>query len=191
MTKSMTMLLFALMVVAQLAVPVTMIAERELTLRQGTEYRFRCAPVDPYDAFRGKYVAIGIELEGDLTWRGTPLRRNQAVFVALDVDDEGFARATSLTLEPPESGDYIEAKVSWWASVEESVPLTYPFDRYYMEESIAPEAERAYRDATWSEVEQTYITVRVRSGRSVIDELFIGGKPFREYLEAGQPDDIP
>ena len=190
MTKSVTMLVFALMVVAQLAVPVTMIAQRELTLRQGTEYRFRCAPVDPYDAFRGKYVAIGVTLDGDLTWRGTPLQRNQAVFVALETDDEGFARAKSLSLAPPESGDYIEAKVSWWASVEETVPLTYPFDRYYMEESIAPEAERAYRDATWSEVEQTYITVRVRSGKSVIDELYIGGVPFREYLETGQPDDI-
>lgn len=183
MTKSFTLAVFVVMVAAQLAVPVSMIAQRELTLRQGVEYRFRCAPVDPYDAFRGKYVAINVTLDGDLMWKGTPLRVNQTVFVALETDEEGFARAQSILLTPPESGDYIQAKVSWGSSGEEEVPLLFPFDRYYMEESIAPEAERAYRAAPRTEDNPTYITVRVRSGKSVLDELYISGVPVREYLE--------
>ena len=43
---------------AQFSVMGLMIARREMTLRNGVVCRFLTAPVDPYDAFRGRYVAL-------------------------------------------------------------------------------------------------------------------------------------
>jgi len=48
-------------VLAQVAVPATMIWGRERTLAVGSVYKFRTQPVDPYDAFRGRYVSLRIE----------------------------------------------------------------------------------------------------------------------------------
>ena len=47
---------FALVAVAQLTVPAWMIVSHERTLLTGKVFKFRTAPVDPYDAFRGRYV---------------------------------------------------------------------------------------------------------------------------------------
>ncbi|HIA46781.1 MAG TPA: hypothetical protein EYN96_02115 [Candidatus Hydrogenedentes bacterium] len=183
MTKPITVVLFVLMVAAQLAVPSSMIAKRELTLRNGGLYKIRCAPVDPYDAFRGKYVQLGVQLDGELSWTGKPLLTDQQVYVPIEKDEDGFAVATGITVTKPESGDFIKAKVSWNSAGVENTPLSYPFDRYYLEEEIALDAERAYRSATRDEEKPAYITVRIRSGFGVIEELYIADKPLRTYLE--------
>jgi uncharacterized membrane-anchored protein len=52
------LMLFAVLSFFQLGMPVWMIANREMTLRDGKQFRFRVAPVDPYDAFRGRFVAL-------------------------------------------------------------------------------------------------------------------------------------
>jgi hypothetical protein len=62
----------------------------------------------------------------------------------------------------------------------EEVYVTTPFARYYVEESIAPEAERAYRGS--AQVSNAYITVRVLDGRAVIDGLYIDDEPLEQYL---------
>lgn len=183
MIKPITMVIFALMVVAQLGVPAFMITQRESVLKRGTPYKFHCVPVDPYDAFRGKYVALSLQPEGDLSWSGDPLRRNQLIFASLSVDDEGFAQVDSLSLTRPESGDYVEAKVQWNTVGQTTVPLAFPFDRYYLEESKAPEAERVYRKSLRDVERTTYITVRIKSGLGVLEELYIDDMPVHEFLQ--------
>jgi len=185
MTKPITLVLvlFVLMVAVQLGAPTSMIAKRALTLRNGELYKIKCAPVDPYDPFRGKFVQLGVQLDGDLTWKGTPLLRNQEVFVPIEKDEDGFAVTSGISLTKPESGDYIKAKVRWNSAGSQNIPLSFPFDRYYLEEGIALDAERAYRSATRDEEKPTYITVRIRSGFGVIEELYISDKPLRAYLE--------
>ena len=49
-----------------------------------------------------------------------------------------------------------------------------------MDENAAPAAEVAYR-ARAADIE-SWVTVRILDGRAVIEELYIGGKPVREYL---------
>ena len=183
MNKPLYLTLFVAMVVAQLGVPASMIAKREITLQQGVEYKFRCAPIDPYDAFRGKYVRLGITAGSAVPWKGESLQRNQDVYVLLEIDEDGFAIGKEISLTRPESGDYVQAKVRWNSFGQEEIPLEYPFDRYYMEESIAAEAERAYRDANRRGQRATYITVRVRNGFGVLEELYIEGMPVLEYLD--------
>ena len=75
---SLRVLLFVLVAVIQLAVAGRAIVISELTLRSGEVYRFRIQPVDPVDAFRGRYVAVRMAenrapVAGDLEI-GTSLR---------------------------------------------------------------------------------------------------------------------
>ena len=54
MTRRISVILLVLVCAVQVAVPVAMIARREIALRQGETFLFRCAPVDPVDFFRGR-----------------------------------------------------------------------------------------------------------------------------------------
>ena len=181
MKNFMTLPLFAFLVVVQLAVPAWMITSRERTLRDGESYKFKTAPVDPYDPFRGRYVALAVEPNEAPLPQGAALRRNQKVYAILERDEEGFAKVTELRLTRPEADNYIRVKVSYVSN--NSATLRWPFDRYYMDEDLAPEAEEAYRYNSRRENRKAHLLVRVRDGAAVLEELYIEGKPIGEYLE--------
>lgn len=179
MKRSLVLGWFVLLCLAQLAAAASGIARFERTLSEGASYRFRCAPVDPEDPFRGRYVQLrfaGTEVEIPLPAGGSASGK---VYALLGVDPSGFAVVTELRAEAPASGDYLY--VSGWStgSVQGNVTrLSLPFDRYYMEESKAPAVEAAYRQATrrGGEVD-AWVTLRVLDGLGVIEQLVIDGHP--------------
>lgn len=182
MTKPVRILaLFFCLALIQIAVPVWMIAHREMTLRNGRQFRFHTAPVDPYDAFRGRYVALGMRDDTAPVVPGLELRRNQKVYAVIEEDDEGFARFSSVTVDRPKDQAYIQARVNRVSGDE--LELRLPFDRYYMEEKLAPAAEAAYRKHSQREALDAYVTVRVDSGFAVLEELYVGGKPVVEFIQ--------
>jgi len=52
-SRNKQILIFALVALAQLYVPAKMVWNQESILEEGTEYKFKTAPVDPNDPFRG------------------------------------------------------------------------------------------------------------------------------------------
>lgn len=173
-------LLLFLLFLVQLAVPASMIAGREMTLRHGQPFRFRTAPVDPYDPFRGRFVALNLEAASAPLPEGLELKHRQKVLVRLAVDEAGFAYCRDIVAAPPQEGSYLIARVQYWDR--ERVRLQLPFDRYYAEEELAPEIERAYRAHSRRDKREAYITVRMRDGRGVLEELYIDDLPVGEYL---------
>ncbi len=173
--------LFCILVMIQIAVPFSMLVRRERVLRTGEQFKFKTAPVDPIDVFRGRYVAIGIEENRTAVPKGLTLQYGQKVYAIIETDESGFARLKSVSLSPPAGKTYIRAKVDHADSGE--VRLMYPFDRYYMEEGSAPKAEEAYREHSMREEHDAYVTVRVRSGYAVLEELYVDGKPIGLYIK--------
>jgi uncharacterized membrane-anchored protein len=175
-------ILFLLVVLAQLAVPVTMIRGKEKVLAEGELYRFRTAPVDPYDAFQGRYVALGFdEVRKAHRLTSETAREGQRLYAVLERDGEGFAHIKTLLESPPASGDYLRVKVR--SVVGDSVTVSFPFDRYYLEEDLAPAAEQVYWDASRAQNRQAWVEVRVLAGKAALEELYLDGKPIHEALQ--------
>lgn len=182
--------LFLLLVIAQLAAPAGLILEREWILRNGEAFRFRLQPVDPYDPFRGRYVALSFKAADvspkDVAGR---IEDGQKLYAALSTDQDGFAIVSGLSATPPVSGPYLTTWAMWWGLG--SLRLRFPFDRYYMEESAAPEAERLYRQATrdGQDHKDAFAIVRILSGKGVVEDVYIENRPIREYVreKAGSP----
>jgi uncharacterized membrane-anchored protein len=171
---------FAVLSVLQFFVPVWMIANREMTLQHGKQFRFRTAPVDPYDAFRGRYVALQFEQNSASVSADEKLAMNQKVYAQLAEDEQGLARIARVTAIRPTDEAYVQCRIS---SITDSlVYLEFPFNRYYMDEKLAPAAEAAYREHSRREVQDVYVTVRVKDGNAVLEELYIEGMPIREFL---------
>ena len=174
---------FGLMVLLQLALPGRMILQHEQTLRQGAEHRFKTAPVDPYDAFRGRYVALGFpdtqaRPSAELAALDEAERqRLDTLYATVERGDDGFSSLGQLLLAPPAQGDYLRLPADRVSLMPGDGParVDLPFDRYYLTEGLAPEAERLYRERRSADAEagQAWLLVRLRAGRAVPAGLYI------------------
>ena len=189
MNKRWLMMVFAIVAVVQVAVPVTMILQREPVLRTGRAYKFRTRPVDPYDAFRGRYVQLAFE-QNHAPWRShDEVTRGMELFASVAEGTNGFAVIREVAAARPDQGDYVKVTVNWQPARGDEVNFTLPFDRYYLEETKAPQAEKTYwehnrRSQTNSD---TYAVVRIKDGEAVLADLYVGGKPLRDYFTNRKP----
>ena len=175
--------LMAATFLAQWAIPASIIWRYETVLATGKVFKFQTHPVDPYDAFRGRYVALGFN------WESAPLMANvrspnpgERMFALIEIGTNGFAQIKGLTFERPQTEDYFGVKVRYCLSPT-NVLIQFPFDRYYMNEKLAPAADTAYRQhAGRSGRQDAYVAVRVQNGRATIEDLYVAGKPIRDFL---------
>lgn len=185
-----------------------MIAQKEWILRNGTLHRFKVRPVDPFDVMRGRYVQLDFEALGNLVSK-TRFERHESVWLRLKKDDAGFSAVETIERESPEQlNDAIRARTGW--SYDEHVSVTnrvngqdkveyratgryhvrvdVPFSRFYMDETLAPEAE-------WQVAKRgrgakpAVACVRVLNGRAVLADLEIEGQPIAAWLKANAGKD--
>jgi uncharacterized membrane-anchored protein len=175
--KSWRLIVFVLVAFAQLAVPGSLIWKREHTLRQGKVWKFRTAPVDPVDVFRGRYVALRFDVETQEISPPANSNSGQAVFVTLKTNADGFAEIDQVSITRPAGDDFMEAQLSGSA-------ISLPFDKYWVTERDAPAAEAAYRNLSRRGNQNAFVTVRVFRGDAAIEQLYLDNQPLADYLRA-------
>jgi uncharacterized membrane-anchored protein len=177
-------IVYSIMLATQLIIPGSMIFQNEAVLRTGNPYKFKTAPVDPYDAMRGKYVALSV-VAADVTYDGKrDIKPGQIVYPILEQDADGFARFKAVAFTRPLIGDYIEAKAGWISNGK--LRLQLPFDRYYMNEYKAQQAQDLYRKYSTKNNQDAYVVVMVSKGRAVIKDLYVAGKPIAELAKSDE-----
>jgi len=167
---------FGLMCISQWYVPLAMIKDQEEVLSSGKVFRFKTRPVDPSDPFRGKYITLDFEAAAFPDNSSRVWERGQKIFVLLGEDSDGFARIVDLVEDNPDPEvDYVEAEVSFVDG--ENVSITYPFERFYLEESRASDAEKVYRDANRNDSTQTaHAVVRIKNGKPALEDVMINDR---------------
>jgi len=194
--------LLALLSVAQLTAAGWSIARYESVLRSGAPYKIRIEPVDPADAFRGRYVQIfpsiripmpvSVETK-ELIYR---IQNGEQGHVVLASDADGFARIAQVLTTPPAQGNYLKIAHVWEQWSTDAPPGGQPtaigynvrlsFDRYYMNERVAPAAAQQFFEATVrNSPQRAWITVRVKDGVGVIEGLFIDDVPIEKVVVGG------
>ena len=182
--RNLRIVLFVIVAAAQLAVAGNAIVRSELALRTGELFRFRIYPVDPVDAFRGRYVAIRFAVDRAPVADDFEVRSSKFVFVPVEVDEEGYAVLGQARHEPPADGAYLRLRAGGVITEEDgtkTIWIALPFRRYYMDEDLAPEAERAVWSGRRGQREAS-VGVRIRLGVGVIDELYIDDLPIHQWL---------
>ncbi|HOC70096.1 MAG TPA: GDYXXLXY domain-containing protein [Candidatus Hydrogenedentes bacterium] len=178
MKRTLIFMLFLALVLVQWIVPAGMILQRETVLEQGREYKFHVVPVDPYDAFRGRFVQIGITAGPVSLAKDEEIVSGKSGYVVFETDPEGFAVVKNVLLKRPEGEAYL--KVGLRKERNGKVSIIWPFDRYYMEESAAPVAEKRYRERTGNA--DVYILARIHKGTGVITGLYLDGLPVERWI---------
>ncbi|GLU42962.1 GDYXXLXY domain-containing protein [Allomuricauda sp. NBRC 101325] len=187
--KKTTIALFALVVLAQLFVPAKMIWDQEDVIRTGTEYKFKTAPVDPNDPFRGKYITLSfdhntVEVEKTEDWH-----QGDEVYAIISNGKDGFAHIDSIAKEKPlKNQDYLKAEIGFSTGISNKVSIDYPFDRFYMEESKAEDAEYTYWSSQRDSTKITYALVSIKNGQAVIKDVMIDGVSIVELVKKEQDE---
>jgi len=177
--------IFVALALVQLFVPAQIIWGREKVLNEGASYKFKTRPVDPNDPFRGKYITLNYELNSAET-KDTLWSRNEDVYVKLNKDSLGFAAVSKVSRSKFEvSDDFVKAKVEWYNSKEHKVNFNLEFNRYYMEESKAYDAERVYVESLRDSLPEndTYAIVYVKDGEAVLADVVINEMSIKNYVE--------
>jgi uncharacterized membrane-anchored protein len=166
---------FFLMVLVQIYVPSRMIFHNEVVLVSGTAFKFKAAPVDPNDPFRGKYITLTFDENSFRTADTSLWDQGETIYVDLTTDSAGFAKVLDISrMEPKDREDYIKASVSYsFVDTMTEVFIQYPFDRFYMEESKAPDAEITYNESLRDTSQVTYALVMVKKGQAVVKNVLI------------------
>ncbi|MFC2114312.1 GDYXXLXY domain-containing protein [Bacteroidota bacterium] len=186
--KKIVVVIFVLVALVQLYIPAKMILDRENVLDTGNEFKFITAPIDPTDPFRGKYINLSyednlIEVQNEKDWV-----HNETIYVLLEIDSNGFAKNKSISkTKPAGSPDFIKAEVrSVTSNGTNMLTIHYPFDRFYMEESKAYDAELAYSQSLKDTSKVTYAIVSIKNGDAVLKDVVIEGISISEIVKASQ-----
>jgi uncharacterized membrane-anchored protein len=198
MTTPLKVTLLGIVSILQLTATASSIYRYESTLRTGVLYRIPTAAVDPADAFRGRYVAVRPTIMmAEPIPRETQdvldrIQLGEKGYVVLGADANGIARAAEIRLEPPTEGDYLQIASAWPEMRENPAQptspyvrvgynLTFSFDRYYMNDAVAPQAQQRVTEAVRREGEtRAWLAVKVKNGAGVIEGLFIDGVPIEQ-----------
>jgi len=149
--------LLACLIAVQILVPGYTIFRHYDTLTTGEGYKFIVRPYDPYDPFRGRYVSLRTE---EMTYE---------TYAVLGRDAKGYASILPASGdEKPASGDYAK---------------NLQLSRYYMNERMAPIAERIQFSMSDSDI--MYLLVMVKAGHYVIEGLYLNGEPIEQYIVDG------
>jgi len=151
-----------------------------------TLHRFKVTLYDPYDPMRGRFLRLRALPETWLEEKPLPLPswKGREASVKLGRDKEGFAKIEQLSLEPIAGPGCLKVKVHRnWENLKKNIyTVRYPFDRYFINEKLAADAEAALTNATRGK-RPAEIRVRIwPDGNFMIEELLIDGKPIRELL---------
>ncbi|RYF89015.1 MAG: hypothetical protein EOO03_07045 [Chitinophagaceae bacterium] len=176
---------FALMAGLQLWVPASMIFQQQHVLNDGVAFKFKAAPVDPYDPFRGKYIVLRYEAVSFVPKPGEQWESGETLFVELAHDSAGFARILKVHKQmPPQNSNIIKASVDYVSQENvRRVFIEWPFDRFYMEESKAKAAELVYNRAAADSSLQTYSLVKIKDGAAVLQNVFINDIPITQFIK--------
>jgi uncharacterized membrane-anchored protein len=180
--KTVLWIIFGLAALAQWAVPLSQIRGYEQTLTQGTVIKLKCTAPDPYDPLRGRYLIVRPELQEAKVPEGMTVEPRTPIYATLTTGADGLATITHLSHEAPKSGDYIRLKTTFQLT-NHTTGIEWPFDRFYINEKLAPEADKWFAENIRSET-GIIAEVRLLRGQAVLADLSIEGQPFREILKA-------
>lgn len=186
-SKKLFVIGFVLTALVQLYVPANMIYNQENILNTGAEFKFKAAPIDPNDPFRGKYITLRFEAVNFTVQNKNEWTINEEVYVQLGKDSTGFAKIKSVSKKKPDNQDYIKANIAFLTNDRtNNLRIQYPFDRFYMEESKAQAAENMYRESIIDSTKIAYALVNVKQGYAVISDVMIDGQSISELVRARQ-----
>ena len=185
--KHILVTLFFLVVITQLFVPAQMIYNQEDILNTGKIVKFQCEPIDPNDPFRGKYITLNFKETAIKVKNLKDWKNNEFVYAKIETSKDGFAKIKSISRsKPADNSTYLKLKISYFADLSDDnkIYFDFPFNRFYMNENKAKNAEKVYAESTIDTTKIAYALVATKNGEAVIKDVLIDNISIKELAKA-------
>lgn len=182
--KKVILILFGIMCLAQWIVPGKMIYDSENIISEGTVFKFKTEPIDPSDPFRGKYITLRFEADFIKFEDSTDWQSGEEIFVTFTTDSAGFAKAENGYRSAPTSESYLRTTIEYVNNYADDHRIFFrlPFDRFYLEESKASQAEQLYWKAQADTAQVAYGLVSIGPGQAVLQNVMINERPIVDII---------
>jgi uncharacterized membrane-anchored protein len=172
------------MCLAQWIVPAKMVYDSEQVINDGALFKFKTQPIDPSDPFRGKYITLNFEANFIKVTNASEWQIGQEIFVTFTTDSAGFAIPEKVFLAPPDLESFLRTRVDYINTYEGEPKLSFtlPFDRFYLEESKASQAEQLYWQTQRDTAQVAYGLVSIARGQAVLNDVFLNDKPIIDII---------
>jgi len=181
MNKKTQIWLYIAATVVQLIVICSLIFINNNISQNGAELKIKIMPIDPYDAFRGKYIILNVNNVVKKQKNGE-IEEKTKLYITFKSIEGGFSELDLAYLTKPKDKLYIEAVAEESSSLSNpTIKIRTPFERFYIEERYSEAAERVYRENTGEK--EVYIKVKVLNGKSVIKDLYVNNIPIKEFID--------
>lgn len=187
MSKQKKIFIFLSVIVIVLTVPIYLSISSENLLNAGVEheYKFRLRPVDPHDLMRGKYIRLTYPGINQIDYADSTdvFNPGDVVYVSVKRDTGNFAQFEYAYSKPPSTSNYFTTKVGYTARgrlFRRNMSILVPFDRYYLKEDYAKQAEDTYREL--SRNENMYAIVVIKDGEHVLKDVYVNDTLLPQYL---------
>ncbi|MDD4600684.1 hypothetical protein SDC9_20831 [bioreactor metagenome] len=175
--NKLVILLFVAVAIIQLAAPLFMAWHWEDVLQTGQRFYWQTAPVDPYDAFKGRYIDLRFKETSGPVLDKENLEYGQTAYAVIQANADGQATISGVSAKQPTAFPYVKVKMLYIENNTAHVEL--PFKRYYLPENMATAAESAYRESAGK---TGIAAIRLKDGYGVIEQLYIDDKSLEDYL---------
>lgn len=177
--------IFAAAAVAQWLLPLSGIWQHERVIARGMLVKIECAAPDPYDPLRGRYLAVRPAESTVSKPNGFPDGGGMvSVWATLEAGDDGLARIKSLSLVPVSGPNVIAitARSSGTTNGTDTIRLAWPFDRFYVNERLAPDADKLVAERR-RDGKRTVAEVRLLDGQAILTDILLDGVSVRDVVK--------
>ncbi|MEK0421310.1 MAG: hypothetical protein RLZZ161_1161 [Bacteroidota bacterium] len=155
----------------------------EKTKTEGALFRLELQMYDPYDMFRGNYMALNFK-ENRIKMPVFKPRWDEKFYVKLVRNPKtGFAMPKQVSLKYNGGDDWVEVSNSGGSVVDNSDTLllfSFMQDRFFISENKVKKADEALRKATADSSKRCWAEMRVRNGTAILTDVKIDGKSLKD-----------
>ena len=182
-----------------------MIFTTERTLSEGKDFLFKCQFYDPRDIFRGNYLQLNIETLSAKYERGIPeidniidkiienpngkhynwetISLDKEIYVVFERNENNEVSSVQFQNKRPSSSNYLtQYSVFYAKKTNEIIFKDYIFEKYFLNEKDAPNAEKILADLT--DIDKVHLQVSIKDGSYAVKDLLINGVPLRDKLRS-------
>lgn len=187
-------------IIATFFVPIRQIVKYEEVIQNGESLKFKLEGFDPYDAFRGRFVNIRLQINPivfrtprdrdglDISWGKNPC------YLEFVREKDGFGKLVNYSQKPILNSNFV-AKGVISSSGEKyetnedksfnynrivSISPTLDLTRFYMNEYLAPKAEKELQKVEIRD--KAYAVVKIKDNIAIIENIYIDDIPLFKYL---------
>ncbi|MEI7421098.1 MAG: hypothetical protein WCK18_03350 [Prolixibacteraceae bacterium] len=190
--KTLLLIVFVLVAVAQLLVPKYMISNLAGIARTGKEYKFKVrhqksdfpSGGNSGSTLQGRFLWLQFEASRYTKSDTANLNLMRPVYIYLSSDSLGFAKVQTCNQNKPVSGsDWLKTRA--YRNIRNSdssfLVINFPFNNYYIEDKDLKNTEDRLTRKLKDPNSLIYLKIFIRENHFLISDLVIDGQSFKDF----------